>query len=164
MTEPSTNPASVRAMELAALLRRGNDSQRERHAANLLPEDELTALARAELFDCFKPFRRWAGRDREALIGKIRHANWCGGVRHIDTETTEVTEIGAEEWEALKQITTIADAQKTHPWLAYSIDPISILKSTHWATCSACKAEVCRSSAKITIRWAGRELVREYAL
>src|SRR6185295_12666870 len=59
-------------LELEAL-KLGTDNQRERYSAGLLPEDELTALARTELFTGFAGLRRWAKRDHTALGEKLKH-------------------------------------------------------------------------------------------
>jgi len=156
-------------LELEAL-KLGTDNQRERYSAGLLPEDELTALARTELFTGFAGLRRWAKRDHTALGEKLKHRISHAGAAclnnpdHPDLETTDAEELEADEWNTLKHIQAMADIVTRHHWLVRSHGSVQIKPSTHWATCKSCKAETSRSSAKVTIEWAGRLLTREYAL
>lgn len=146
----------------------GTASQRERLIAGVLPEDELTALARTELFKGFGEFRRFAGRDRTALMFSLKHEGPKGqcavNQETIDLETADVTELGADEWAILKRIQGMVEAMKDHPWIHRAACQVDVVSSTHWATCRTCKAETCCSSVKVTVHWAGRELTREYAL
>lgn len=149
----------------------GSENQRERHMAGVLPDDELTALARTELFKGFGEFRRWAGRDRAGMRFALKHktskANPTPCVVNqeaIELETDDATELGPDEWNTLKRIQSTVQAMKDHPWIHRGNCPVSIVSSTHWATCQICKSEMFRSSVKVTIHWAGRELTREYSL
>lgn len=159
------NETIRRAEELA--LANGTDNQRERYAAGLLPEDELLQLARPELFRQF-PFLRWAGsRDRDRMTRLFQHGKLMGrpcdrDPNALEFETCELGEITAEEWEMYKKFTTGQALTNKHHWLdsgAVRIEP-----SQHWITCKQCGAETYKISVKVTIRWAGRDLVREYLL
>ncbi len=161
-TAESVAAASViNELELAAL-EQGSPTQRERHAAHVLPEDELLTIVRAELFKELNGLPRWAlGRARETMAKELRHT----GHEHapqLTFETGEVTELSAAPWEALKKINLAVSRTNQHPWLARG-GCASIEIATHWVTC-ICEAEVSRSWAKVTIEWAGRVLVREYVL
>lgn len=153
-------------LEIEAL-KEGTENQRERYAAGVLPEDELTHLARAILFKGFGDLalRRWASRDRDALGRQLKHRPLCDQQPTHDPimETCEVDELSADEWRLLTRIREMAKAAALHPWLAPD-GKVEVTTSAHWATCQHCKAEAVRASAKVTIHWAGRQLVREYAL
>lgn len=151
-------------LELEAL-KLGTDNQRERYAAQLLPEDELTALARTELFKVFGDTHRWKAITKT----EVKHSNTghgCGGAdgRHVTFETCDVGELAHDEWENLKLITQMVNLAQRHTWLVRSGGKVTIACQSHWASCATCESEVCRSSAKVSIEWAGRILTREYAL
>ncbi len=142
----------------------GTTNQRARFAVGALPEIEILELARAELFRPLNGFARWAGRDRERIGHDLQHANSCSGARvSFDAETDDMAfDMKAREWGVFKQIYAIVAGIQQHPWLAAS--GATILLVANWAQCSTCLAEAVRFSAKVTIRWADRDLVREYAL
>lgn len=154
-------------LELEAL-REGTENQRERYADRLLPEDELLALARTQMFASFVGLPRWAtGKAREQMERNFPHASNCAGTAgpdRYDFETAEATELEGNEFAALKRVRAAVSIVQQHPWLTRSAGRVTVETVTHWVTCRHCKAEVCRSSAKVSIEWAGRVLVREYAL
>lgn len=170
-------PANEKLAELErdALAARGTDNQRARHKAGVLPEDELLAVARAELFAPFNAFTQWHNRNLKpsAVRHKERH---CHG--RIDFETAEPDELTHEQWEALAQIKAAAEIAADHHWVTRSLNEaaersgilaanmrsVIVEPLAHWATCEKCGAEEVRASVKITILWAGRSLAREYAL
>ena len=142
----------------------GTENQRERYAAGMLPEDELLALARGELFKPFDGFKRW-GKDTKVRAFDIRHRSPCVLTRESDInfEVTQAGELTHDEWVVYKQIGEARDYASRHAWLA-GISSVVIEPLAHFATCPACDAESTRMSAKVTIEWAGRKLVREYVL
>lgn len=147
-------------MELEALTL-GTDNQRERYHAQLLPEDELTQLARDELFKVFGDAPRW----RALKKSEVQHYHCLGADgRHVEFETADVGELAHDEWENLKLITELAGMAQGHEWLSRSDGKVTVQSQSHWATCTTCEAEICRSSAKVSIAWAGRILTREYAI
>lgn len=150
-----------RELELEAV-RRGTTNQQERYAADMLPEDELAFLAREELFAKFESF----GLKRYSSAVKLkphdlRHAKDCHG--DVVFEVTKTGELLHDEWRAYRVFQECRDQVALHPWLARGgtvvLEPLS-----HWATCSVCEREACKQTIKVTITWAGRILVREYAL
>jgi hypothetical protein len=164
----------ARVLELETLaVRLGTTNQQERFAAGMLPEDELLALARAELF---KPFellamdgvKRW-GKDTKVKISEIRHERTCeeredASPQAILFETCQAGELKHGEWETYRRFQTTRDIAAEHPWLARVARGVLLEPLAHFATCSVCQAEASRMSVKVTIHWAGRELVREYVL
>jgi len=140
----------------------GSANQRQRFDAHLLPEEELLALARVTLFTAFETFDRWSQRAvRIEMMNAFRHAGHRGcSKEHLGYEIHELAEANATEWDRLKAITRAASETNQHPWVA----SCRVVCSSLWVTCSRCQAESMRSSAKVTITWAGRDLVREYAL
>lgn len=135
----------------------GTRDQRERYAAGVLPEEELLALARAELFRRFAGLKRWAGRYRVTMGMMLKHADGCAE-SDLQFETTEVSELDGSEWATLTAIRELAAV--AHPWAP----EVAVVTMTHWVTCAGCKAESSRSVAKVSMTWAGRILVREYVL
>jgi hypothetical protein len=172
MTIPLSKDRPIQQVELeAAAAKLGTTNQQERFAAGLLPEDELLALARAELFKPFETLaqhgvKRW-GKDTKVRPSEIRHdSRGRCDMRHeseITYETCQAGELTHDEWEVYRLVMTARDEAAKHPWLA-STAAVTIEPLAHFATCTACQAEASRMSVKATIKWAGRELVREYLL
>ena len=136
----------------------GTDNQRERYAVGLLPEDELLALARYELFLPFAPFRRWAKLE----VGDVRHERNCnGGV--VTFSTCEPGSLTHDEWSLFKQITVAIDAANGGALKWHGVTATFALVE-HVGRCSVCQAEAFGRAANIRIEWAGRPLSREYAL
>ncbi len=157
-------------LELEAV-KLGTENQRERHMAGFLPDEELTALARTELFKGFDSFRRWAGRDRAQLMFTLKHKTAKALLKpckvskdSIELDTTDAVGLNADEWNTLKRIQSTVEAMKDHPWICRAGCDVSVVSSTHLATCTICNSTLAASSVKITIHWAGHDLTREYAL
>lgn len=145
----------------------GTDNQRERYAAGLLPEDELLAIARHELFKPFDGFKRWRTDSNRGTATSLRpddvkHSRDCQQ-RSVGFETTQAGELGHDEWVSYRQISAARDQAALHSW-HQTLTAVRIEPMTHWATCATCKGEAAKSTARISIEWAGRVLVREYAL
>lgn len=153
-------------LELEAL-KLGTDNQRERWRAQLLPDDEILQLARAELFKGFANIPRWhSGEVRDELAKVLRgkrHDHGCANDRP-EFEVADVGELGAGAWDNLKRIAAITDAVNMHPWMFRQKATATLVSFTHWATCLGCGMEVCASGTKVSIPWAGRTLVREFRL
>jgi hypothetical protein len=154
---------TVTTQELEALaIATGSPNQRERFAAGVLPEDELLALARVQLFKEFA-FPRWtAHREHERMKRELKHKPTCGVAPQYKLEACDLDSMTADEWRLFKLFTIAAGKSAQHMWLkpnAVSIDPVA-----HFVECASCGAEDARTSIKISIHWAGRILVREYAL
>lgn len=151
---------TFRDLELA-VLEGASDNQRERYDAGLLPEDELLTLARAELFKAFDGIPRWSWNKH---VRDLRHASDCATKDTSPAyEQCDVGEVTATEWENLKLVTRAASETNHHPWLDRTGNCV-VEAAAHWLTCPTCKAEMYKVSAKVTIHWAGRALVREYNL
>lgn len=149
-------------------LKSGTANQRERWAAQLLPEDEILQLARAELYKGLD-LNRWHNHDqRKYLRASLRHTKSYGGVLCSqpapEYEVAELAELGEHEWNNLKKLQAHVDGINDHPWLFRANQKATLSTFTLWATCPHCEAEICRSGAKVSIPWAGRTLVREYVL
>jgi hypothetical protein len=153
----------IRDLEAEAI-KLGTDNQRERYAAGLLPEDELLAIAREELFRPFAAFSRFSTavkvRDRD-----VHHTRDCPRTRTIEYETTQADELSHDEWAGYRAIQAARDVAFLHPWLqAAGAGHVTTEPLMHWGSCPLCKAEAYRSSARVVVEWAARELVREYVL
>ena len=141
----------------------GSDNQKERYAAGLLPEEELCGLAREQLFKPFAGIPRWGTMTRVQAKDVRHHRQCAAGDTDIVFEAVAAGELTHDEWEAYRLIQAARDIAAVHPWLM-STNAITLAPMAHFATCRHCEAEACRTSVKVTIQWAGRELVREYVL
>lgn len=167
MTAATAMPDSPHHHAEIAAVATGTPNQQERYAAGFLPEDELLALARAELFKPFDGFKRWA-KDTRLQAKDVRHDKTCEehgaptSAEPIVFETCQAIELSHDEWKIYRSIGEARDTADRHDWLApgsVTIEPLA-----HFATCSVCQAEAVRMSTKVTVAWAGRRLVREYVL
>lgn len=167
----SLTPDQRRQLEVLAV-KLGTANQQERYAAGLLPEDELLAIARTELF---KPFellaqqgvKRW-NKDTRVRLNEIRHERSCEerndtSPEAILFESCQAGELTHGEWETYRIFQKHRDIAAAHPWLA-TVNGVVLEPIAHFATCSVCQAEASRMSVKVTVHWAGRALVREYVL
>lgn len=153
-------------------LEHGTPNQRERWAAGLLPEDELLALARAELFKPLEGTRRW----RKIEVSHVRHrgeachAQLLGDMtpairfESADMNATPAAALSHEQWEAFKVVRDHVVVMQMHEWLRRSGGSAEVQCQIHRATCTACHQVTERTSAIVRVTWAGRVLVREYAL
>jgi hypothetical protein len=158
---PHFPPVSNLETDLVAAC--GSQNQQDRHRDGLLPEDELLTMARVLFFEPLNLTKRWnSGHDKRDMERRFVHQGAALGctAEHLGYEVAEMTEAGADEYMRLKMIEGIAGRIKAHPW----VTDCQVTTAAHWLTCSKCDAESVRLSAKVTITWAGRALVREYAL
>ncbi len=164
----SDSPHYALELEAAKL---GTKNQLERFLAGYLPEDELLALARKVLFAPFDGFERW-GKDTKVKPFEIQHSPRCpchprvgGGSAEVEAEfeTAQAGELTHAEWEVYRAMGAARDHASKHPWLV-GTSSVTTEPLAHFATCRKCEAEASRMSAKVTIEWAGRKLVREYVL
>ena len=151
----------------ALALELGTTNQRDRYARGLLPEVELTALARAELFDPLVDMKRWP----MIRTSQVRHDHDCKA--HLLPDLTPVTkfeshegaQLDHEEFDTLRAIEAIAEKIRIHPWLAASAGQVSVEIYTHTARCTLCAGPVVtKHSAMVRVNWAWRVLSREYLL
>jgi len=152
----------LRALEL------GTPNQMERWIAKLLPEDELTALARKEIFSGLDTFKRWKNVSEEDADADIKHTGMCEA---IDTrpplvfDTLPAYHMTHDEWDTMKKIQSIIDTTaKRHVWCADGGCTIKMKPQAHNATCARCNKGRSYATALVTVEWAGRTLTREYAL
>jgi hypothetical protein len=153
-------------------LKGGTPNQRERWGANLLPDDELLKLARAELFAGFEKHKldRWHNHDqRKYLRASLRHKQLrthCTADEGTlpEYELADVAELEAHQWDRLKTIQAEIRVINGHPWMFHAKQQATVESFTLWATCPRCEVEDCRSYSKVSIPWAGRVLVREFVL
>lgn len=149
----------------------GTDRQREFYARGVLPEDELLQIVRAELFKVFGRFDRWSlSHDKPKLVREIRHVVTCDpsdrDYEHFveDDPIDTRRQMSPAEEINFGALVAAAAAPRVHPWLVRTGGTVKVEPVTHWFACTACEGETARSSAKVTITWGERELVREYAL
>jgi hypothetical protein len=149
-----------------AAAERGTTNQRERFVAGLLTEDELVMLAHPIVFRLFESFERWStSKVQTAVLLGFRHRGECRS--RLDITHDPITAMTAEEWRVFGEITRAASLTAAFPEVGIpgsSLPPVDVTPTRHRWACPACKQAVDRASAKVTIHWAGRELVREYKL
>jgi hypothetical protein len=143
--------------ELELLEKRGTGNQRERHAAGLLPEDELLALARSVLFAPFAWFDRW----EKIKPSDVHHAA-CGGLAEFSTR--KAPSLLAREWSMFQTILDTSYHANDGILNDLGSQPCQVEIVEHVGYCSTCGFEVVGRAASVRIQWAGRPLSREYSL
>lgn len=146
----------------------GSAGQKDRWLNNVLPEDELKAVARSVLFVDFEHQRRWQKMRPSDLV----HHRVCptldltGPDREKVTSflTTDVEGLTDGEWQmAQALIGKASDLSRLPENMKAQVRYRTELRS-HRASCSICKAALVKPSILISVTWAGRDLSREYAL
>jgi hypothetical protein len=165
MTDTRWNPL-LREIETNAV-KLGTADQKARWHAGVLPEDELLALARGELFKLFdvKDVPKGGGILRWQMLkpDDVRHERDCRAVKAVEFTVTSQVRLRRNEWFALNRITAIAAMASDHAWLKGQ-PGFTVTTRCHLARCAACHAEIDGISALVSVSWAGRTLSREYAL
>lgn len=149
-------------LELEAI-KLGTISQQERWRLDMLPEDELAALAREELFRPFEAFERW---DRKHWVrpSHVKHAAHCPQPKNVEFEITDAGDLDQARFETFTLLRHAIHEAMNHPWCDTGQLAWGIVARAHWATCKSCEAEAVRYSATVSVQWAGRTLSREYLL
>lgn len=158
-------------LELEAV-KLGTERQQALYRDGELPEEEILTIARAVLFKGFGAFERWSlSHEKPKMARLIRHVVGCDPDRReyahevhgpIPYEgTLDTTDVEERNLAALR---AMADAAALHPWLVQTGGTVTVTAYTHWFSCMTCDGDIPRVSAKVTVDWGGRELVREYAL
>jgi hypothetical protein len=147
-------------------LKHGTVNQRERWAAKLLPEDELTALARKEIFSPFESLKRWRNLSQREADLAIKHNDACqlqAPVTFVSLD--DVDFLTADEWKVYKLVQACVDATMgAHSWCTDGGCEVSFKLGGHLATCTVCNKAIRFATAMVTVQWAGRTLTREYTL
>jgi hypothetical protein len=172
MTTPHDAAATALLADYARLEREalatGTESQRERFARGMLPEAELTALARPQIYQPLADFKRWP----MIRATHARHAAGCAVPEMTPGIQTEMVKFdcreGAQldhgEFEILREIESGAALMRSHPWVLAS-SAVTVQVYSHSARCTVCAGPVVtKHSAIVRVTWAGRTLAREYAL
>lgn len=152
----------LRPADVARLLAiEGDDNQRERLEAGLLPRQETLHLARETLFAPFASLARW----RKLDVLDVRHAQTCnrGEVRFATRAPLDLTH---DEWANYKTVLLALDRALADPQGALARHGATgeVVLVEHYGVCSVCRAEVVGCSASIRLEWAGVPLSREYLL
>lgn len=161
--------APARPSQAITNLRSLTPNQVDRLVAGVLPEDELLTAARAELFEPFDGQTRWAGDKRTTELRQgLRHKDSCrqpralGGPPVVDEEHVNLDTMTATEWESWRVNCCAAALALQHP--ALEPGAVTVEKFRHRVRCATCERVREAASAKVSITWNGRTLVREYAL
>lgn len=147
-------------------LKHGTDNQRERHTAGVLPEDELLALARGELYKPLNAWTRWKNRDLHAR--EVRHEDSCAGAEQLVKYRTlggpAMPPMDGNAWNRLGELRHAVNEIAAHEWLTRSHAKVDVQVTRHEAYCTRCNKVAVRYAVRVAIPWAGHTLVREYAL
>lgn len=156
--------AKVREAECRLLQAHGTPNQMERWEAELLDDAELCAIARDVAFVAFQSF----ARQRRIEDGEVPHPQGMACDTYdaeLARESRPPTALTADQWEIHKAIFAAAD-ESVHTWGAlgeiFAKPEVTLLE--HVVRCSRCGKEASRPAARIAVAWAGRTLVRQYAL
>lgn len=163
--EQQANQDNLRVWQETEALKLGTFSQRQRWESGVLPDGELTLIARQELF---RPFGLVPRRNRKGPT-VVQHA---GAIRaciaggdpmkwslHYDPDLTE------DQWTSLHRVLNACDEVRKHPWMApLPPEMVRVAIRGHRGTCERCLRSTMEIGALIDIDWAGRLLSREYVL
>lgn len=135
--------------------------QQRQHADGALLEDELLALARAELFRGFDTIacQRWRMMTSNHLP---RHSD-CDHPS-VDWTTADPAALSGAEWVRMEQITRTANDAARHAWIVDSPHGVRVQAKLHRGKCRFCDTMIASATALVTIPWATRTLSREYSL
>ena len=166
--ENETKKAAKLAAREAIVSRKGSASQRERFAAGVLPEDEIRALIRAEIFAPLEgergdTFSAFTSQPRYVKLkpSDVLHGDDCyGEAEDVVFEAEDVVGLRAAEYEHYKVLEKIA-AQTVEAGRASSV---VLQQRKHEATCRTCSGEATRYGVLITYTVHGEQFSREYAL
>lgn len=123
----------------------GSESQKQRLADGLLPEDEAEMLVREHLFTSFGDAERY-----ERLVEGDVHDSDCYGEVEFSVETaTELPEGAYAQLLKLRKL---------------SPQDVKVTPRLHKGSCESCGDEAIRYSALATATWHGKEYSREYSL
>lgn len=160
---------NIRLWQEMEALKGGTASQRQRHAAQLLPDEDLCQLARDELF---KPFAMFARRQkmkpsaiphpRDRVTGK----STCGEVPPVAWSSGDAPRaLSNDQWQTVLRLEVALKEARRHVWLQpNSSSAVRIKLRVHTGTCQSCGGSVAEDTALVEIDWAGRTLSREYVL
>lgn len=140
--------AMVREQISEWLREHGNDNQRERFAAELLPTSEIVALERQRRFgDTHKAYESITSRD-------FTHEPDCYAYPDV--------RFHSEEWEgplSADQWTTLKDLKQSYPEPEYTYE-----MRAHKATCKGCEMFHWRYGVRVAFVAFGQTIYREFAL
>ncbi len=159
----------------------GTPEQQRLYREGRLPDEEILALARHELFFALQAFERWSlSHEKPKMVRQVRHVVGCDPERRDYKHEVEAARPpGAIGWppgpraaddltdvEAsnLRTLRAIVELIAGHQWLVNTGGTVTVSVFTHWVSCTTCDGDTARTSAKVSIQWGERELVREYAL
>lgn len=136
-------------------------NQRERWEAGVLPEPELLALIRDELF---APLEACDLLRRKPMQARELHA-WSECTRAVDWSTTDNPELTGEQWRTWRRVQGAVNEIRSHAWLEFSPRPcVNAQILQHKGECTRCQRVRLQQSAIVRIEWAGRNLSREHLL
>lgn len=142
----------------------GSESMRDRAREGLLPEKELLDAVREQLFAPLDGFARYV----RLTDADARHDRDCYAPdATIKYRTEDADELTSNEYEVLKairaasvEVDEVSGAEASSEW-ASEVQP-----REHRIMCdrSDCPGQTFRRSARVSIKWNGHTLTREYAL
>lgn len=149
----------------AQALAYGTQDQRDRWADGVLPKAELDAVARGVLFAPLDKCERW----RKIDAGEVRHYTHLNlgcdkaSVEFWTKDDPDV-EMDSKQYRRYSLIKRALVIVNAHEWLKTEPGDAEMTTIEHTAHCMTCKQQLTRLSVSVRVPWAGRTLVREYAL
>lgn len=136
-------------------------NQQERWTAGVLPDLELLALVRDELF---APFEERDFLRRKPMQEREVHAS-PGCMQEVRWSSADGSALTGEQWRTWRRILDTVNEVRSHAWLEFSARPcVTAQIRQHSGECTHCQRIRLQQSAIVTVEWAGRNLSREYLL
>ncbi len=158
--------ASAHRSGLAVMRALGQGDQLARFEAGALPQDELIAVVRELAFSPFSDLPRY--HNKFLTAANLTHRFGCnrhnaGAVPHLKGKPK--IQLSSAEWERAHALRELAKAVP-EAWARAVNEPgfpiPTITAVEHTVECPACLASHSVTSFKVTAKWYGHELTREY--
>lgn len=146
--------------ESTAVMERGSHTLQRRWLAGMVSDDEIKTIAREELFAAFGQWVKRRPMTHESLHSPCMP---CGAGTST-WSTRDKPTLTSTQWRTLEALRETAREVQRHRWLRPSRDSVVIEVREHRGVCNHCARSRSQTAALVTIRWAGRDLSREFML
>lgn len=147
--------AGARAWNEPFLAGHGDDSQRERFAAGLLPDDETVDLVREVVFRALEEFPLYV----PMRPGDVCECNpdYGDGPCNVEFSSLKATEATAEEWERLRAMKVACEGD-------HYLDGAQVELRTHTGESQSCEHTVIRTAIAVRVQAGPHRLRRLYGM
>ncbi len=162
--------AAIGDLENAALRDLGGDDAVARWIGGDLTEEQLTRHVRDRLLGQLDEL---AERRPKMRFWSIPHnpVCWAKGLHPSarDAKVTWSTAESLQDWSPAEELGVLrinkaCATLRRHPWLSSGGGSVTTKVRWHKGVCAACGQQATQTSVLVSVRWAGRELSREYLL